>query len=122
MGHTNKMEEARVRRHVRVRRKVKGTAERPRLVVFRSSKHMYAQLVNDEDDKTIGGVSTLSPPLRERCASLKGLECAKVVGEAIAALALEKSITQVVYDRGGFAFLGKVKALADAARAKGLKF
>ena len=122
MSVSKKRLDARVRRHLRVRRKISGTAERPRLVVFKSAKHMYAQIINDEENKTITGVSTLSPSLKEQCAKMKGLECAKLIGEQIAVAALEKKITQVVFDRGGFKYMGKVKVLADAARAKGLKF
>ena len=117
-----KRHESRARRHVRVRKKIQGTTERPRLVVFKSVKHMYAQIVNDVEGRTITGVSTLSPDLREQCAKANGTECAKIVGAAIAAKAAEKNITQVVYDRGGFAYVGKIKALAEAAREKGLKF
>jgi large subunit ribosomal protein L18 len=114
--------DSRVRRHERVRKKVTGTAERPRLVVFRSAKHIYAQLVNDLEQKTITGVSSLSPELKEKCAKANGIETAKIVGEAIAAKASEKKITQVVYDRGGFGYVGRIKAVAEAAREKGLKF
>jgi large subunit ribosomal protein L18 len=114
--------ESRTRRHTRVRRKIAGTSERPRLVVFKSTKHLYAQLVNDAENRTITGVSTLSPDLREKCNTMKGMDCAKLIGEAIAAKALAKNITQVVYDRGGFPYTGKVKLIADSAREKGLKF
>src|SRR5205085_1047681 len=116
------LDSSRLRRHARVRRKISGTAERPRLVFFKSAKHIYAQLVNDAEDRTITGVSTLSPSLKEKCAKAPGIECAKMVGAAIAQLAQEKNITQVVFDRGGFAYVGKVKILADAARENGLKF
>jgi large subunit ribosomal protein L18 len=114
--------QSRIRRHERVRKTISGTAERPRLVVFKSAKHMYAQLVNDAENRTITGVSSLSPDLKEKCAKAKGLEVAKIVGEAIAAKAAEKQITQVVYDRGGFGYVGRIKAVAEAAREKGLKF
>ena len=114
--------DSRTRRHARVRKKVAGTAERPRLVVFKSAKHIYAQLVNDTESKTITGVSSLSPDLKEKCAKANGMATAKLIGEAIAAKAAEKQITQVVYDRGGFGYVGRIKAVADAAREKGLKF
>jgi large subunit ribosomal protein L18 len=114
--------ESRTRRHERVRKKVRGTAERPRLVVFKSARHIYAQLVNDDASQTITGVSTLTPGLKEQCAKAKGMECAKLIGAAIAEKAQEKKITQVVYDRGGFGYVGKIKAVAEAAREKGLKF
>jgi large subunit ribosomal protein L18 len=122
MASTKHTHEARIRRHERVRRKITGTAERPRLVVFRSARHIYAQLVNDAEDRTITGVSTLSPALREPCAKAKGMERAKLVGVAIAQAAIDRQIRQVVYDRGGFPYKGKVKVLAEAAREKGLKF
>jgi large subunit ribosomal protein L18 len=105
-----------------VRRHVSGTTERPRLAVFKSAKHIYAQLVDDSHDRTITGVSTLSPALREQTAKMKGLEAAKLVGQTIAKLAVEKKITQVVFDRGGFSYLGRIKALAEAAREGGLTF
>lgn len=114
--------DSRTRRHARVRRKVAGTAERPRLVVFRSAKHIYAQLVNDTESKTITGVSSLSPELKEKCAKANGMDTAKIIGEAIAAKAAEKKIEHVVYDRGGFGYVGRIKAVAEAAREKGLKF
>jgi large subunit ribosomal protein L18 len=114
--------ESRVRRHERVRRRLAGSTQRPRLAIFKSSKHLYAQLVDDSKDRTITGVSTLTPSLREKCDKLKGVECAKVIGETIAQAALDRQITEVVFDRGGFKYMGKVKILAEAARAKGLKF
>ena len=122
MANSKKRLNSRERRHARVRKKVNGTAARPRLVVFKSAKHMYAQLVNDVENHTITGVSTLSPDLKEKCAKANGLACAKIVGEAIAAKAAEKKIDTVVYDRGGFGYVGRIKAVADAAREKGLKF
>lgn len=121
-NYSKKRLDSRVRRHDRVRKKVAGTAERPRLVVFRSAKHIYAQLVNDTDSKTITGVSSLSPDLKEKCAKANGMETAKIIGEAIAAKAAEQKIEQVVYDRAGFGYVGRIKAVADAAREKGLKF
>ena len=114
--------DSRIRRHARVRKTVAGTAERPRLVVFKSAKHIYAQLVNDAEQKTITGVSSLSPDLKEKCAKASGMATAKIIGEAIAVKAAEKQITQVVYDRGGFGYVGRIKAVAEAAREKGLKF
>lgn len=113
---------ARERRHQRVRRRVKGTPERLRLGVFRSNRHIYAQIVNDMDGTVLVSVSTLSPDLREGLKKSSTIEAAKAVGAAIAAKALEKSITTVVFDRGGYLYHGRVKALADAAREKGLRF
>jgi len=114
--------ESRVRRHARGRRRISGSSQRPRLAIFKSTKHLYAQLVDDSKNHTITGVSTLSPALRERCDKLTGVECAKVIGETIAQAALDRKISEVVFDRGGFKYMGKVKILAEAARAKGLKF
>ena len=108
--------ESRIRRHIRIRRKVNGTAERPRLCVYRSLKHIYAQIVDDVSHKTL--LSTGGLKLKE-----KGkISESKVVGKQIAKLALEKGIQQVVFDRGGYPYHGRIKALADAAREAGLKF
>lgn len=115
-------EQARRVRHARARRAIQGTAKCPRLAVYRSSKHIYAQLVDDGARRTLTGVSSLSPALEETVKGKKGVEKAKLVGAAIAKMALERKIEQVVFDRGGFPFLGQVKALAEAAREGGLKF
>ncbi len=109
-------------RHVRLRRKVKGTAERPRLVVFKSAKHIYAQLVDDAGNRVLSGVSDLTPDLKKDLAKAKGMDVAKAIGKAVAALAKKHNIEAVVFDRGGFPYIGRVKALAEAARAEGLKF
>ncbi|MFO7152551.1 MAG: 50S ribosomal protein L18 [Bacillota bacterium] len=113
--------EARKRRHKRIRKKVFGTAERPRLNVFRSLKHIYAQIINDEEGRTLVAASTLDPAIRD---SVKGcnIEAAEMVGELIAKRALEKGITKVTFDRGGYLYHGRVKALAEAARRAGLEF
>jgi large subunit ribosomal protein L18 len=111
--------DARLKRALRIRRKVQGTALRPRLVVFKSLNHIYAQLVNDLEQKTITGVSSLKGSAN---ATGKKVEKAKVVGTAIAAKAKERGITEVVFDRSGYLYHGKVKALAEAARKAGLKF
>lgn len=113
---------ARERRHQRVRRRVKGTPARLRLGVFRSNRHMYAQIVNDVDGTVLVAVSTLSADIREKVKKAGSVDAAKAVGAAIAEKALEKSITAVVFDRGGYLYHGRVKALADAAREKGLRF
>ncbi len=110
------------KRHVRIRKKLHGTPERPRLCVFKSLKHIYAQLIDDENLKTITGVSTLTPSLRPQVQGLKGVEKAKVVGKAIAERARELSIESVVFDRAGYKYTGRIKALAEAAREAGLKF
>lgn len=116
-------EEARDRRHRRVRKKVLGTAERPRLNVFRSLKHIYAQVIDDEAGVTLVAASTVEPELREAVGGYGGnVEAAKVVGRAIAQRALARGITKVVFDRGGYKYHGRVKALAEAAREAGLDF
>ncbi len=110
----------RERRHRRIRKKIKGTAERPRLCVFRSLRHIYAQLVDDERGHTLLGVSSLSPEVR----GLQGTktEMARAVGTLLGKKALEKGIRTVVFDRGGYKYHGRVKALADGAREAGLVF
>lgn len=114
--------EARRLRHRRVRKRVYGTGERPRLNVFRSSEHIYAQLVNDEEGHTIVAVSTLDAEVRGQLQDLTKIECAKIVGQAVASQAQEKGIKRVVFDRGGYAYHGRVKALAEASREAGLEF
>ncbi|MBO8131457.1 MAG: 50S ribosomal protein L18 [Candidatus Marinimicrobia bacterium] len=114
---------ARLRRKKRVSKKVFGTSQRPRLVVYRSLKHIYAQLVNDEDGKTILGVSDLSPEVRTQInVSMRKIDKSRLVGKALARKALEHGIRQVVFDRNGYKYHGRVKALADAAREGGLQF
>ncbi len=110
----------RKRRHVRVRAKVSGTAQRPRLNVFRSSAHIYAQLVDDVAGRTIAAASDLEAPIREKGGTKT--ERSTSVGALIAERAKEAGITQVVYDRGGFLYHGRIKAVADAAREGGLEF
>ncbi|MBI3891555.1 MAG: 50S ribosomal protein L18 [Candidatus Wallbacteria bacterium] len=114
--------EKRKARHVRLRTTVRGTPERPRLVVFKSSKHIYAQLIDDLAGKTITGVSSLTAELRKELDKAKGIDVAKAVGKAIAGAAKKKNIEKVVFDRGGFPYTGRIKALAEAARAEGLGF
>ncbi|PZN13392.1 MAG: 50S ribosomal protein L18 [Bacillota bacterium] len=116
-------EEARQRRHRRVRKKVHGTAERPRLNVFRSLKHIYAQVIDDDAGVTLVAASTVEPELREAVGGYGGnVQAAQVVGRVIAERALAKGIERVVFDRGGYRYHGRVKALAEAAREAGLKF
>jgi large subunit ribosomal protein L18 len=121
-GKTNVREIARLKRKKRIRRKVEGTDQRPRLTVFRSDKHIYAQIVNDETGTTLVSASTLSPDYAGT-EPLKGkLAAAKRVGELVAQKALEKGIAKVVFDRNGFIYHGRIQALADSARQKGLDF
>jgi len=107
-------------RKKRIRKKVSGTTEKPRLSVFRSASHIYAQIVNDEEQKTLFAVSSLSSGVREESGSKTDI--AKKVGNLVAQRCLEKNIKQVVFDRNGFVYHGRVKALADAAREAGLEF
>ena len=110
----------RKRRHARIRRNVVGTVERPRLVVFRSSRHIYAQVINDETGTTLVSASSLEPALRSEKAAPKDM--AKRVGELCAERAQEKGVTTVVFDRAGYQYHGRVEALAEGAREKGLEF
>jgi len=115
--------EARHRRHRRVRKKVSGTAERPRLVVFRSLKHIYAQLVDDATGRCLVTVSSLSPDVKSRKDAAKGKSGLSVlVGKTVAEKAQSLGIQTVAFDRGGYLYHGRVKALADGAREGGLKF
>jgi large subunit ribosomal protein L18 len=113
---------ARIKRHRRVRKKVFGTTERPRLCVFKSIKHIYAQIIDDENGLTLVSASTLSPDLRDKISGGSNTGAAKAVGEVIGRKAVEKDIVNVVFDRGGYLYHGKVKALAEAAREAGLSF
>ncbi len=114
--------QARKRRHIRVRKKIFGTADRPRLNVFRSLSNIYAQLIDDEAGVTLVAASTLDPQVREEAAGLPKLEQAKVVGKVLAERAREKGIQKVVFDRGGYVYHGRVRALAEASREGGLVF
>jgi large subunit ribosomal protein L18 len=114
--------ETRDRRKASIRKKVSGTAERPRLSVFRSSKHMYAQVVDDVAQKTIAAASTLDEAIAPTLKGLKKSERAKKIGAAIADKLKQKGIDKVVFDRNGYIYHGRVMALADAAREAGLKF
>jgi large subunit ribosomal protein L18 len=115
-------EEARQKRHARIRRRVVGSPARPRMCVFRSDRHIYVQIVDDTTGKILVSASTLSKEFKEQGLKGSGVPAAKAVGALIARRAGEKSIEQVVFDRSGFIYHGRVKALADAAREKGLKF
>jgi len=112
--------EARKVRHLRIRQKIKGTSSRPRLNVFRSNSHIYAQVIDDEKGVTLVSASSIDKELKLENGS--NIEAAKQVGALIAKRALEKNIENVVFDRGGYLYHGRVKALAEAARAAGLKF
>lgn len=113
--------DSRLRRKIRIRRKVNGTADRPRLVVFRSNAHIYAQIINDETGATLVSVSTLTLSKTEA-----GMHCnvlgATTVGKEVARLAKEKNINSVVFDRNGYLYHGRIKAVADGAREGGLEF
>lgn len=122
MASVLKKREARQRRHRRVRRLVRGTAERPRLCVFKSARHIYAQIIDDEQGRTLVAASTLSKELPKPAERAKKAESAKAVGSLVAEKALAGGIQAVVFDRGGYPFHGRVKALATAARDRGLKF
>ncbi len=113
---------ARKRRHRRVRKKISGTAERPRLNVFRSLRHIYAQIIDDDRGRTLVAASTQDPALRDQLAGLDKTAQAKVVGQALAERAQAKSVRQVIFDRGGYKYHGRVKALANGAREGGLEF
>ncbi len=110
----------RVKRHLRVRKKVSGTPERPRLSVYRSEKNIYAQIIDDVNAVTLVSASTLDKDLNLKVGGNK--EAAKLVGELIAKRAIDKGITEVVFDRGGYVYHGRVQVLADSAREAGLKF
>ena len=109
-------------KHRKLRNRFSGTAERSRLAVFRSNNHMYAQIIDDTVGKTLVSASTLDKDVKAELEKTNNVEAATVVGTVVAKKALEKGITTVVYDRGGFVYEGKVKALAEAAREAGLEF
>jgi len=118
------IKDARTRRHERIRKKVAGTTERPRLSVYRSLSHMYAQIIDDFKGSTIAAASSLDKELKgkDKKSGKGNISAAKQVGELIAKKALKKGIKRVVFDRGGYLYHGRVKALADAARENGLEF
>jgi large subunit ribosomal protein L18 len=114
--------EKRVRRHARVRAHLEGTTERPRLKVFRSLTHIYAQVIDDTNGTTLVSASTVDKELKAQLAGKKKADQAKLVGATVANRAKSQGITQVVFDRGGYKYHGRVKALADGAREGGLEF
>lgn len=113
---------ARLKRHLRVRKKIQGTQARPRLNIFRSSKHMYAQVIDDVNGVTLASASTLDKELKDQIENGGNTEAAQKVGALVAQRAKEKGIEKVVFDRGGYLYHGRVQALADAAREAGLEF
>ena len=114
--------EVRIKKHNRMRNRFSGTAERPRLCVFRSNNHMYAQIIDDDAQNTLVAASTLEKDIKAELEKTNNVEAAAYLGTVIAKRALEKGIKTVVFDRGGFIYQGKVSALADAAREAGLEF
>jgi len=114
--------EVRRKKHMKLRNRFSGTTERPRLAVFRSNNHMYAQIIDDTAGTTLVSASTLDKSAKAELEKTNNVEAATYLGKAIAEKAKEKGITQVVFDRGGFIYQGKVKALAEAARESGLEF
>ncbi len=122
MGKNNSRSAARERRHMRVRSHISGTPERPRLSVFRSVAEIYAQVIDDEAGRTLISASSIDHELRKQLEGLKKAEQAKKIGQALAERAKGLGIQKVVFDRGGYRYIGRVKALADGAREGGLEF
>ncbi len=114
--------EVRLKKHKRIRNRFSGTPERPRLAVFRSNNHMYAQIIDDVAQHTLVSASTLQKDVKAELEKTNNVEAAAYLGKVIAKRALEKGITSVVFDRGGYIYQGKIQALADAAREAGLNF
>ena len=112
----------RAKKHMKIRNRFSGTAERPRLAVFRSNNHMYAQIIDDTVGNTLVSASTLQKEVKAEVEKTNNVDAAAYLGKVIAERALEKGIKEVVFDRGGFIYQGKIKALADAAREAGLEF
>lgn len=112
----------RVKKHMKIRNRFSGTAERPRLAVFRSNNHMYAQVIDDTVGNTLVSASTLQKDVKKELEKTNNVDAAAYLGKVIAEKAIEKGIKTVVFDRGGFIYQGKVKALAEAAREAGLEF
>lgn len=122
MSATEKKLISRKRRHIRIRKKVSGTSDRPRLCVSKSLKHIYAQIINDDTGATLASSSTMDKDIKVKIKTAGDINAAKVIGAAIAEKALGKDIKKVVFDRGGYIYHGRIKALAEAAREKGLQF
>ncbi len=119
---TRSRSDIRVKKHKRMRFHLAGTSQRPRLAVFRSNSHIYAQIIDDTVGNTLVAASTMEKAIKDELEYTDNVEAAAAVGTAIAKKALDKGITEVVFDRGGFIYQGKVQALAEAAREAGLKF
>ena len=115
-------QEVRVNKHMKTRNRFSGTTERPRLAVFRSNNHMYAQIIDDTVGKTLVAASTIEKDVKAELEKTNNVDAAAYLGTAIAKKAIEKGIKTVVFDRGGFIYQGKIKALAEAAREAGLEF
>jgi len=122
MGRERTRKNLRLMRHARVRRRVRGTAERPRLSVFRALNHVYAQIIDDDEGKTMVAASSLDRQVGEQRDGKPKTEVSKLVGKVLADRAKEKGVTTVVFDRGGYKYHGRVKALADAVRKEGIVF
>ncbi|MBW1990615.1 MAG: 50S ribosomal protein L18 [Deltaproteobacteria bacterium] len=122
MGRMNRRLAMRLKRKRRIRKKISGTAERPRLSVFRSAKHIYAQIIDDTAGQTLAAAGTLSPEIRDKLKGLKKVEQAREVGKLLAEKAKARGILQVVFDRNGFRYHGRVRSLAEACREQGLVF
>lgn len=122
MGSTSKRLSGRIKRKERVRKKISGTSERPRLCVFRSASHIYAQIINDQTGKTLVEASTVSPELAGEIKHGGNIVSAQKVGALVAKRALAQKVKKVVFDKSGFLYHGRIKALADAARSAGLEF
>jgi len=122
MGAMNIRQQSRLRRQQRIRRKVRGTTQRPRLSVFRSARHIYAQIVDDAQGRTLMAASSLDAQLKDALRSEKKVAAAKLVGKLIGERALDKGIKQVVFDRNGFLYHGRIKSLSEGAREAGLIF
>jgi len=114
--------ESRIRRHYRARKQLIGTPERPRLNVFRSDAEIYAQVIDDQAGNTLAAASSIDHELRQKLAGLTKTEQARLVGQLVAERAKNKGVTEVIFDRGGFRYIGRVKAVADGARQAGLEF
>ena len=112
----------RAKKHLKIRNRFSGTAERPRLAVFRSNNHMYAQIIDDSEGKTLVSASTLEKALKSELSKTNDVDAAAAVGKLVGERAVAAGIKEVVFDRGGFIYQGKIKALADAAREAGLEF
>lgn len=122
MGKMNPKLAGRLKRKVRIRKNIHGTGERPRLSVFRSARHIYAQIIDDQRGVTLAAASTMSPAIREKLAGLKKTQAAQEVGKLLAETAKLKGISRVVFDRNGFLYHGRVKTVADSCREHGLVF